>query len=248
MSNMMHRQLATALASDRKDEEPVSRADSSRHLGLAAKQLAPSNLQNPLVEVKSDAGNCNNPSIQLKRSLGARRSEVWRFWFGRTEVFGKIIFATALGCILFALVKLTNMQFRKMGNGSKLGIYKPRTEASSSTWSADSSIDLSYGHSAIKENSIARKFRRLFSKFKGKLRDYPEATDLQTASLAAGLSSSRTSAFRRPMPMEEAETLVKRWQAVKADALGPDHKVDDLFEVLDGSMLGQVRNIIFAFW
>lgn len=239
MSNMMHRQLATALASDRKDDELVSRADSSRHLGLAAKQLAPSNLQNPLVEVKSDAGNGSTPSIQLKRSLGARRSEVWRFWFGRTEVFGKIIFATALGCILFALVKLTNMQFRKMGNGSKWGIYKPRTEASSPTWSADSSRDLSYRHSAIKENSIARKFRRLFSMLKVQLRDYPEATDLQTASLAAGLSSSRTSAFRRPMPMEEAETLVKRWQAVKADALGPDHKVDDLFEVLDGSMLAQ---------
>ncbi|KAL2486329.1 Plastid division protein CDP1 [Abeliophyllum distichum] len=142
MSNMRHRPLAPALAFDQKDEEPVSRADSSRHLGLAAKQLAPINLQSPLIDVKSNAGTGSTPSIQLKRSLGAWRSEEWKFWLGPTEVFGKIIFVTALGSILFALVKLTNMQFRKMGNGSKWGIYKPRIEASSPTWSAVLQADI----------------------------------------------------------------------------------------------------------
>ncbi|KAL2461843.1 Plastid division protein CDP1 [Abeliophyllum distichum] len=107
------------------------------------------------------------------------------------------------------------MQFRKMGNGSKWGIYKPRIEASSPTWSAGSSVDLSYRHSAIKENSIARKFRRLFSMLKVQLRDHPEATDLRTASLAAD------------------------GKLLKQPALGPDHNVDGLFEVLDGSMLAQ---------
>ncbi|KAL2461842.1 Plastid division protein CDP1 [Abeliophyllum distichum] len=82
MSNMRHRPLAPALAFDQKDEEPVSRADSSRHLGLAAKQLAPFNLQSPLIEVKSNAGTGSTPSIQLKRSLGAWRSEEWKFWLG----------------------------------------------------------------------------------------------------------------------------------------------------------------------
>ncbi|CAI9757300.1 unnamed protein product [Fraxinus pennsylvanica] len=56
LSNTMHRPLAAALASDGKDEEPVLCTDSSRHFGLVVRKLAPSNLQSPFVEVKSDAG------------------------------------------------------------------------------------------------------------------------------------------------------------------------------------------------
>jgi hypothetical protein len=45
------------------------------------------------------------------------------------------------------------------------------------------------------------------------------------------------------MPVEEAEALVKHWQAIKAEALGPGHQVHSLSEVLDESMLAQVKHI-----
>lgn len=42
------------------------------------------------------------------------------------------------------------------------------------------------------------------------------------------------------MPMEEAEALVKQWQIIKAEALGPSYQVHSLSEILDESMLVQV--------
>ncbi|KAF6153300.1 hypothetical protein GIB67_003490 [Kingdonia uniflora] len=45
---------------------------------------------------------------------------------------------------------------------------------------------------------------------------------------------------KRPFPVEEAEALVKQWQAIKAEALGPDHQLQSLSEVLSESMLTQV--------
>ena len=45
---------------------------------------------------------------------------------------------------------------------------------------------------------------------------------------------------RKLMPMEEAEVLVKQWQIIKAEALGPRYQVHSLSEILDESMLVQV--------
>jgi hypothetical protein len=43
--------------------------------------------------------------------------------------------------------------------------------------------------------------------------------------------------------VEEAEALVNHWQAIKAEALGPWYQVHSLSEVLDESMLAQVKYI-----
>ncbi|OIW12002.1 hypothetical protein TanjilG_16113 [Lupinus angustifolius] len=52
-------------------------------------------------------------------------------------------------------------------------------------------------------------------------------------------SSSPINAYRKFMPVEEAETLVKQWKTIKAEALGPSHEVNCLAEVLNESMLAQ---------
>ncbi|KAJ6672766.1 PLASTID DIVISION PROTEIN CDP1 CHLOROPLASTIC-RELATED [Salix viminalis] len=62
---------------------------------------------------------------------------------------------------------------------------------------------------------------------------------LQGSGLAASISSSIATISRKQMPVEEAEALVKHWQAIKAEALGPGHQVHSLSEVLDESMLAQ---------
>lgn len=48
------------------------------------------------------------------------------------------------------------------------------------------------------------------------------------------------------MPVEEAEDLVKHWQAIKAKALGPGHQVHSLSEVLDESMLAEWQSLADA--
>ncbi|KAK4479247.1 hypothetical protein RD792_014758 [Penstemon davidsonii] len=237
--SIRHRPLAAALPLNTRDEEPVSCTEYSRHIGPAVKQLTP-NLQNLLIEDKSITGNdVGSPSIKLKRILGANQGEVWTTWLGFGDVLRKIIYATALGCILVALFRLINLQVWRPGNGSRWRTGKQRIDANSLSWSADSTMGSSYKPATIKQNSITRKFKKVLSLIKMQSEEHPESVDLQTASLSSGLSSSIASTYRQPMPSEDAETLVKQWQAIKAEALGPNHDINGLFEALEGSMLVQ---------
>ncbi|KAL7098223.1 hypothetical protein ACP275_09G003500 [Erythranthe tilingii] len=235
LSNMRLRSLAVAPPLDQRDEDSVSFTDYSRYLGPAVKQLAPPNLQSPLMEGKGIAG---SPSIQLKRTLGSKQREVWKIWLSSSHVVGKMIYATALGCILFALFKLLNTQLWRPANGSRWRMDEQRFSASSATV-ADSPIDLRYRRTIIKQNGITRKIKKVLSLLKMQSGNHLESADIQTASLSSGLSSSITSTYRQPMPVEEAETLVKQWQAIKAEALGPNHDTGGLVDILEGSMLVQ---------
>ncbi|KAL0441193.1 UNVERIFIED_CONTAM: Plastid division protein CDP1, chloroplastic [Sesamum radiatum] len=239
LSTSRHRSIAGALPLDQRDGEPVSSTESSRHLGPAVKQLAPPNLQNPLIEAKAISGSnvgCS-PSIQFKRTLGSKQGEAWKFWLGFSHVLGKMMYATALGCILVAVCKVINMQVWRPGNVSRWRMGERKIEASSPMWT-DSLTDLSYRRPTTK-NGIMRKLKKVLSILKMQSEDCPESADLQTASLSSGFSSPITSTYRQPMPVEDAETLVKRWQAIKAEALGPEHDIHGLFEILEGSMLVQ---------
>ncbi|XP_059643714.1 plastid division protein CDP1, chloroplastic [Cornus florida] len=235
ISNISRRPLSPSVASDRRAiEEPISYLNSSQHLGPAVKQLAPCNLQNPLTAGKTNNGaNVSTPSVQLKRNLGGHHNRVWDNFLGSYNVVGKIAFVTVLGCVLFAV------RLWRMGSASRWTSKKLRMNTSSVSWTMDSSLDQSVGPSYIKGISIAGILQKLLSGFKPQLRNCPDAANLQNPCLAASLSSSMTAVYKRPMAMEEAETLVKQWQATKAEALGPNHKVHNLFEVLDESMLLQ---------
>ncbi|KAL3824973.1 hypothetical protein ACJIZ3_021002 [Penstemon smallii] len=237
--NIRYRPLAAALPLNTRDEGPVSCTEYSRHIGPAVKQLTP-NLQNLLIEDKSITGNdVGSPSIKLKRTLGANQGEVWTTWLGFGDVLRKIIYATALGCILVALYRPINLQVWRPGHGSRWRTGKRRIDANSVNWSADSTMGSSYRPATIKQNAITRKFKKVLSLIKLQSGEHPESVDLQTASLSSGLSSSIASTYRQPMSSEDAEILVKQWQAIKAEALGPNHDIHGLFEVLEGSMLGQ---------
>ncbi|KAL2243832.1 plastid division protein CDP1, chloroplastic [Sesamum indicum] len=239
-STNRHRSIVGALLLDQRDGEPVSSTESSRHLGPAVKQLAPPNLQNYLIEAKAISGSnvgCS-PSIQFKRTLGSKQGGAWKFWLGFSHVLGKTMYATALGCILVAVCKVINMQVWRIGKISRWRMGERKIEASSPMWT-DSSTDPSYRRATSKQNGIMRKLKKVLSIVKMQSEDCPESADLQTASLSSGFSSPIISTYRQPMPVEDAETLVKRWQAIKAEALGPDHDIHCLFEILEGSMLVQ---------
>ncbi|KZV34784.1 hypothetical protein F511_00686 [Dorcoceras hygrometricum] len=246
VSNIRHRPLAVALPSGQRDEEPVSSTVSSLHLGPAVKQLAPRDLQIPLMESKTtDGGNGSLPSTQLKRSLGSKQGDVWKFWLGVGNMLGKIIYATALGFGLIALLKLKNTLFWRAGNGTARRMDKQSADTSSLSWSADSNTDLSYQYLVTKKDGMTRKFQKFLSRLVHS-GESSEAVDLKTASLSSGLSSSMASTYRQQMSIKDAEILVKRWQSIKAEALGPNHDDHGLPEVLDGSMLVQWQTLADA--
>ncbi|KAI7985084.1 hypothetical protein LOK49_LG14G00014 [Camellia lanceoleosa] len=227
MSSISLRPLSPAPASDRRALD-LSYTNSSQHLGPAVKQLAPSNLQGTLMADKNNnESNISMASVQLKRNLGADNHKIWKSWLEFYNVVGRITFVMALGCILFATCKLSALQLWRV------------RYTSSHAWTLDSSLDRNLGPDCIKRNSVAYKLKKLLSMFTMWLGNHPDAANLQNSCLAASLSSSMTAVYKRPMPMEEAESLVKQWQIIKAEALGPSYKVHSLFQVLDGPMLIQ---------
>lgn len=241
---MNQRSLTPPLVLDRKAlEDTVPSKDSTRHLGPAVKQLTLPNLQGPLVEGKANGGTNVDIPIQLKRNLGSHQNKVWEIWSDPYNVVGKLIYITSVGCIIYASFKLMNICFCKIGNTSRWRLNEP-TISSSTSWSADFSLDHNIRPASIKDNKIAKKLKKMLSVLKIPLRPEPEVVSLQKSCLAASLSSSVIGAHRQPMPVEEAETLVKKWQDIKAEALGRNHHVQRLFDILDESMLDQVSCIL----
>lgn len=239
MSSISLRPLSPAPASDRRALD-LSYTNSSQHLGPAVKQLAPSNLQGTLMADKNNnESNISMASVQLKRNLGADNHKIWKSWLEFYNVVGRITFVMALGCILFATCKLSALQLWRVRCSTRSASGKPGIDTSSHAWTLDSSLDRNLGPDCIKRNSVAYKLKKLLSMFTMWLGNHPDAANLQNSCLAASLSSSMTAVYKRPMPMEEAESLVKQWQIIKAEALGPSYKVHSLFQVLDGPMLIQ---------
>lgn len=239
-SHINHRPLAPAIPRDQRAiDEPLSYGDTSRHLGSAVKQLAPPNLQAQFTVDKVNVGSAAGmPSIQLKRNLGAGR-KVWEIWLGLNSIVEKIIFVVSVGCVIFVSFKLMNMQLWRMKNGSGWWLNTPRM-TSSHSWKMDFPQDPNHRHSSNRRSGIIEKLKKLLPKFTMQIGMHPQASGLQNSFFAAGLSPSATAAYKTPMPIKEAETLIKKWQTIKAKALGPDHDIDGLFDVLDEPMLVQV--------
>lgn len=238
-SHISHRPLAPAIPRDQRAiDEPLSYGDTSRHLGSAVKPLAPVNLQAQLTVDKVNVGNAAGmPSVQLKRNLGAGR-KVWEIWLGMNSIAEKIVFVVSVGCIIFVSFKLMNMQLWRMKNGSGWCLSTPRI-TSSHSWKMDFPQDPNNRHRSNRGSGIIEKLKKLLPKFTMQIGMHPQASGLQNSFFAAGLSPSATAAYKTPMPIEEAETLIKKWQTIKAEALGPDHNIDGLFDVLDEPMLVQ---------
>lgn len=228
------RPLATAPLSERKFfEESFPYVSSSRlpGSGSAVKQLA-SDFQSPLILGKSSDGS----SASSGRNIGTHHSKIWESWS-----VGRITFVTVLGCIVFAALKLSGISDSNMRRTSKFDFSKTNVTTSLISQTLDSSLDYNVGPAHIKESGVASRLKKLLAMANILVRNHSDAGNPHVLSPAASISSSMTAVFRRLMPMEEAEALVRQWQAIKAEALGPSHQVHTLSEVLDESMLVQVK-------
>ncbi|PQM42391.1 plastid division protein CDP1 chloroplastic [Prunus yedoensis var. nudiflora] len=219
---LSHRPISTTLVSERRDfDESLSHMNSSQHLGTAVKQLAPTDLQSPLILGKTGSGSsASASSVQLKRNLGMHHDKVWNGWVARGVLVGRITFVAVLGCIVFASLRLTGMKGNKMRSASKWALVSQISHTSSISWTTDSSVDSSLVPAYIKGNGLSGRLKKFLVTFMKQVRTCSDAENPQILYL-----SSSTAVFWRLMSIEEAEDLVKQWQAIKAEALGPSHEI-----------------------
>lgn len=230
-----HRPLSNMLVSERRDyDESFARMNSSQNLGTTVKQLAPIDFQSSLILDKNNNGSVS--SVQLKRNISMHHNKVWESWLSLEDLVRSFTSVAVLGCIIFATLKLTRIR-----SISKWEPNKSHTYASSLAWTADYSVDNNVVPAYIKGNGIAGRLKKLFTKCTRKLKKFSDSGDTQMSFPDANLLSCIKSITRKLMPIEEAEALVKRWQKIKAEALGPTHQVDSLSDILDESMLVQVK-------
>ncbi|KAL5081268.1 hypothetical protein RYX36_009689 [Vicia faba] len=233
-----HRPLSSYGSVERKDfEEPHPYTSSSPYLGLAVKQLTPTDLQSSLLSGKNEnRPDPSEPPVKVNRNLGTHHRGVWDNHFFCAQVFERIRYVTVLGCVAFASTKLFGMNPGKSVTGSNWAFTKANNCTS---WAANSSANYAIGPTNIRQSSIANKLKRIMSTVKIQFLRQQDAGSRSDLHSALTSSSSPINVYRRLMPVEEAETLIREWQTIKAEALGPSHEVNGLAQVLDESMLAQ---------
>ncbi|KAF5199230.1 Plastid division protein cdp1 chloroplastic [Thalictrum thalictroides] len=211
-------------------EESLPHLNSTRHIGVAATQLAPPNIQSPLATPKTSGGSGTaQQSVQLKRKLGSHQKKFWESWSFSGYMVPQITLISIVGCFVFVAFKLLDVQMRQMRSLSHWNMIKPAGTTSTHAWTIDPSRDHNVCPARIGGSNIGRSFKNLLTAINKKLKHLPDEKTM--------LSSSP--AMKKQMPVEEAEALVKQWQEIKAEALGPEHQVHILSEVLAAPMLVQ---------
>ncbi|XP_022718471.1 plastid division protein CDP1, chloroplastic-like isoform X2 [Durio zibethinus] len=233
MPNLGHRSLSNALASERRDfEDSLPCIKSSLHITSAVKQLVPTDLQSSLEtsenssrsNASSDGGNASASSVQLKRKFGVNQNTAWESWLSQRNVTERVTFIAVLGCIIFTSFKLLGMRLSGIRHMSIWAGSKPHMNTSSLTCKRDSSFVYNVGSTHIKKSGIGGRIKKLLEVGKVQFMNPSDARNSLSACLPASLSTSVTAVDRKQMPVEEAEALVRQWQAIKAEALGPKHQ------------------------
>ncbi|KAF8014626.1 hypothetical protein BT93_H0439 [Corymbia citriodora subsp. variegata] len=244
MSSVNHRPLSISLATNRREfDESLSTSSSSRHLGLAVKQLT--DIQSTdMVGQNSSGSNISSPSIQMKRRLGGYNTTILDMLFSEKNIIGRIVFVTVLGCFMFITFRPLSKNVIRMANGSR------RISTSISDRDAGSNVCHvdSFPHKAdsahCEGNGMTSRVDKLLTMVKKQFESFSGSESTSNSFLAAGLFSSTAAVHRRPMQLEDAESLVQQWQTIKAEALGPDYQVQFLPEILDEPMLVQWQALV----
>ncbi|GAB2227980.1 hypothetical protein Droror1_Dr00009809 [Drosera rotundifolia] len=223
-------QILPGLGQRRLYHAPLSDRRIDSDLGSVVKQPVPLNLQNTPQETRAEnQSDMNMTSAQFKRELGSRRNQdVESSSIPKFLVEGTT-FVAVLGCIVFVTCRLMGMHCRKLPQALWLGRACRMENSSFSTYKRDS----------ISDDYPADRIKNLISLAFSSLRNSPSGRSQKDLCLTASLSSTLPAVRCRVMPVKEAEALVREWQAIKAEALGPNHQVHLLTDVLDDSMLHQ---------
>ncbi|CAI0548713.1 unnamed protein product [Linum tenue] len=215
----------------------LSLKTSSQHLGSAVKKLALVDLQTSLMSDKSDdRASEDQPPVQLKRNLDMRDNGNWESWSSYGNVVGKFIFVVVLGCMTFITSKLSYRSLRS----PTFAFNKHIADTTFHSGTMD------FSHDTIGGSGIGDRMKKLSATVKTKFDTLPRHSISQNLGLTTSRKSSTRAVSRKQMPVEEAEALIRQWQTVKAEALGPEHQIQSLSELLAESMLDQWQELADA--
>ncbi|XP_078448552.1 plastid division protein [Wolffia australiana] len=199
--------------------------NSMRQVGEAVKQLAPPYIGK--YHHDDNPGNdSENPSTQGNSSLQFQHRRLLAGFRDLEKSGGIIAYVAVLGCITFSTLKLFggkvwgSRPFMK-GTCTVEELRNPKTSAESS---APRSLLLKLGK-LLKKSEDQRPAVSTNV-------DIPVASDVGNGTICC-----------REMPMQEAETLIRKWQYVKAEALGPTHRVGLLPDILAEAMLSEWKGL-----
>lgn len=195
------------------------------HLGEAVKQLAPTNLglQSSMERQVNGSGTA---SVPLKRNPGShlRTLELWGL---NGDAIGKLAYSAFLGFVVFSTLKSVRFQF------GHLKYANPSRESASMSSLNEASASEGY----FITSSVRKHFENLSKLLwlSGRLNSNSKESDKHPAA-----DDITAAVCKQNMDIQEAEALVKQWQDIKSEALGPDYQTDMLPEILDGSILAKV--------
>ncbi|KAL9829294.1 Plastid division protein CDP1 [Arabidopsis thaliana] len=218
--------------------------NSSQHLYTAVEQLTPTDLQSPVVSAKNnDETSASMPSVQLKRNLGVHKNKIWDEWLSQSSLIGRVSVVALLGCTVFFSLKLSGIRSGRLQSMPISVSARPHSESDSFLWKTESG-NFRKNLDSVNRNGIVGNIKVLIDMLKMHCGEHPDALYLKSSGQSAtSLSHSASELHKRPMDTEEAEELVRQWENVKAEALGPTHQVYSLSEVLDESMLVQWQTL-----
>ncbi|PAN40738.1 hypothetical protein PAHAL_7G336800 [Panicum hallii] len=216
---------------NRTSGEQTPRLSPNSHLGEAVKQLAPANLGLHSSTDKQVNGS-GTTSVPLKRNPGSHPLRTLELW-GRTgDVMGKLAYSALLGFVVFGTLKLFRFQFGHMK-------YANPSRESASTLSLD---EASAPEGSFITGSVRKHFENLSKLLWLSDRVYPNGEERDKYAMPNDI----TAVHKQKMDFQEAEALVKQWQDIKSEALGPDYQIEMLPEILDGSMLSKWQDLVLS--
>lgn len=223
---------SSTILNHKMNQRPISTmqfGNSSQHLYTAVEQLAPTELQSPVVSAKNtEESGASMPSVQLKRNLGMQQNKIWDGWLSQSSLVRRLSAVALLGCTVFISLKLTGIRSGRLQSLPILFPAKPHSESDSFLLKTESG-NFRRNLASANRNGIVGNIKTLLDMFNMHHGEHP-----------ATLAQSSSEVHKRPMVTEDAEELVRQWENTKAEALGPTHQVHSLSEILDESMLVQV--------
>nr|USI00455.1 F-box domain-containing protein [Oryza sativa Japonica Group] len=212
--------------------EQTPRLNSTSHLGEAVKQLAPNNLG---VHSSMDrpANGSTTTSVPLKRNLVSHPARTLESWGLTGDIVGKLAYSALIGFALFGTLKLLRLQFGHMKPASA-----SRGSAATQSLNEESTLEGSFITSSVRKH-----FEKLPKMLWLNNRLYSRSEESDLSSVANAVAAT---VCKQSMALQEAETLVKQWQDIKSEALGPDYQIDMLPEILDGSMLSKWQELALS--
>ncbi|CAN6250651.1 unnamed protein product [Urochloa humidicola] len=230
---LLSSQPSSSSSCNRTSGEQTPRLSPNSHLGEAVKQLAPTNL-GLHSSMERQVNGSGTTSVTLKRNPGSHPLRTLELWGVTGDVIGKLACSAVLGFVVFSTLKLSRFQFGHMKYASP-----SRESVSMSSLNEASAPEGSFITSSFRKHfenlsKLLWLSDRVYSKGEERER-YPVPNDIIVAAVC-----------KQKMDIQEAEAIVKQWEDIKSEALGPDYQIDMLPEILDGSMLSKWQDLALS--